>query len=53
MKKLLYIALILVTLVGSGTGCALFRNPLASWTKTETKVEEKQKALDANNQMSD
>ena len=31
-----------------GTGCALFRNPLGNWTKAETKVEQKQQKLDAN-----
>lgn len=47
MKQFFNILLLSAILFG-GSGCALFRNPTKSWTKATTNVEEKQKALDAN-----
>lgn len=47
MNRIICIVLLLGIMYG-GSGCALFRNPLKSWTKAETKVEEKQKKIDTN-----
>lgn len=47
MSKFLNIIL-LASVLSFSSGCALFRNPLASWQKAETKVEEKQKKIEAN-----
>ena len=48
MRKNFFPILLMVILVATAPGCALFKNPFKSWTKAETKVETTQKAVATN-----